>query len=396
MTAPRRALRTPQRYQLNKHAIALITADHPWIFRDQLSTAAAALADGQWLALYDGLNQIVGHGIYQAEGAVAIRVISRGPERPTAASLGAALDAAIERRAGLRAETDAVRVLHGENDGVPGVVIDVFAGVAVVQTYVPGTRALGRWAAGRVAERLGLATVIEKPPRRGRGAGAAVRLLRGAGPLPEVVGFREGPLALAANPSTGQKSGTFLDLRGLRRDLAARSLAGQRVLDLFSYTGGLGRACEHAGAREIWHVDASEDALVFGEAHHAAVADRHRWIEADVFEWLPALDRAERFDVVIVDPPNMTSSKDQVPRVLGAYKKLYRTAQRHVGERGLLIACCCTSRVTRNEFRKTVGNALGGHFELERELTPEVDHPVRFPQADYLKVLIFRRRPPRS
>jgi 23S rRNA G2069 N7-methylase RlmK/C1962 C5-methylase RlmI len=386
-----RALRTPQRFQLTKHALTVVEGGHPWIFRDQLSSAAAALADGQWVALYDPQNRVVGYGIYQAEGAVGIRVLARGPDRPTAASLGATIDIALAKRKPLADYTDAVRALHGENDGIPGVVVDVFAGCAVVQAYAPGTRALARWAGGRVAERLGLTTVVEKPPKRGKGGGEHPRLLRGAA-IPDVVRFREGTLALSASPGSGQKSGSFLDLRGLRRDLAERDLAGARVLDLFAYTGGNGLACERAGATSILHVDASEDALLFGEAHHTLDPAKHSWLEADIFEWLPAFDRHEKFDVVIVDPPSMTSNMDQVPRVLAAYKKLYTQTKSHVTDGGLLVACCCTSRVNRGSFRKTVGDALGGGFALERELTPEIDHPVGFPQADYLKILIFRSR----
>jgi len=390
-----RALRTPQRYQLTKHALAIVESGHPWLFRDQLSTAAQALTDGQWVALYDAQNRIVGHGIYGSEGAVGIRIVSRGPERPDARSLGATIDVALAKRAALRDETEAIRALHGENDGLPGVVVDVFADVAVVQAYAPGTRGLARWAAGRIARPLGVRTIVEKPPRRGRGGGEGVRRLCGAA-IPEVVRFQEGPLQLVASPTAGQKSGTFLDLRGLRRDLAQRDLAGARVLDLFSYTGGLGLACEHAGARDITHVDASEAALLLGEAHHTLDPVRHGWIEADVFDWLPAHDRAEKYDVVIVDPPSMTSSVDQVPRVLAAYKRLYDAAKRHVTDGGLLVACCCTSRITRGAFRHTVGTTLGNGFGLERELPAEVDHPVAFPQADYLKIMIFRSRRARA
>jgi 23S rRNA G2069 N7-methylase RlmK/C1962 C5-methylase RlmI len=409
----KRALRTPQRYQLTKHSLAIVEAGHPWIFRDQLSSAAQALADGQWVALYGPDNRVVAHGIYQAEGAVGIRVLTRGPDRPTAASLAGVVDAAVAKRAPLAAETDAARLIHGENDGLPGVVIDRFADTLVVQAYAPGTRALARWCAGRICARgpngersetnregaipalpagrgrspLG---IVEKPPKRGKGGGEHVRALRG--PVPEVVRFREGALTLAASPAAGQKSGTFLDLRGLRRELAARDLAGARVLDLFAYTGGLGLACERAGATSITHVDASEAALLFGEAHHTLDPARHTWIEADVFEWLPAHDRAERYDVVICDPPSMTSSMDQLPRVIAAYERMYRAAKGHVTDGGLLVACCCTSRVARGLFRKTVGDALGRGFALEKELTPEVDHPVAFPQADYLKILLFRSR----
>lgn len=279
-----RALRTPQRYQLTKHALAILDKKHPWIFRDQLSSAAAALADGQWVALYDGSNQIVAHGVYQATGAVGIRILSRGPDRPTAASLGKVIDAAIAKREALWKETDAVRILHGESDGLPGVVVEVFraASVAVVQAYAPGLFALARWAARRIADQLELEHIVEKPPKRGRGGGEGTRALRGQ--VPEIVKFTEGNRTMVASPAAGQKSGTFLDLRGLRRDLAGSELTDARVLDLFCYTGGLGLAASTAGAKEVWHVDASEAALLLGEAHHSAGAATHTWIEADVFE----------------------------------------------------------------------------------------------------------------
>ena len=133
------------------------------MFRDRLSSAAAALTDGQWLALYDGANQIVGHGIYEAEGAIGIRVVSRGPARPDAALFAGRIDAALVARAELRAETDAFRAIHGESDGLPAVVVDVFGagaaaaagGVVVVQTYSAGTDALGRFAAAKVAGAVG-------------------------------------------------------------------------------------------------------------------------------------------------------------------------------------------------------------------------------------------------
>src|SRR5262245_26036755 len=100
-----RARRTPPRYQLNKHTLAVLESGHPWIFRDQLSSAAGALGDGQWLRLVDGQNRVVGHGIHEAEGAIGIRVISRGEARPDAAFFAARIDAALARRAPLRDET---------------------------------------------------------------------------------------------------------------------------------------------------------------------------------------------------------------------------------------------------------------------------------------------------
>jgi len=230
--------------------------------------------------------------------------------------------------------------------------------------------------------------VILRPAHLRQGPALAPRTLRGA--PPEVVTVQEDGLVLSVDLATGQKTGTYLDLRGLRRAVAAAPLADARVLNLFAYSGMLGRAAERAGAREIVQVDTSERALAFAAAHHVEDARKHSFVVADVFEWLPALTGAP-FDLVIVDPPSMTSKAVQVPGVLAAYRKLYRAAARHVRAGGSLVAACCTSRIGRAVFQQTVRDALGATFTLDREIPPEGDHPVGFPQADYLKIGWWRR-----
>ncbi|HEX5063011.1 MAG TPA: hypothetical protein VFV99_26735, partial [Kofleriaceae bacterium] len=143
----------------------------------------------------------------------------------------------------------------------------------------------------------------------------------------------------------------------------------------------------------ITHVDQSQRALDFAATHHVVDRAKHHFVTADIFTWLPALAADEQFDVVIVDPPAMTSRKTQVPSVLAAYRKLYRAAESHVRPGGMLVSACCTSRVERGVFRKTVRDALPGRFSLERDLPPEPDHPVGFAQADYLKILLWRAAP---
>src|SRR6185312_3352101 len=147
------------------------------------------------------------------------------------------------------------------------------------------------------------------PARRRRGPPQPSRVLRGS--PPEVARFTEDGLAFAVDLAAGQKTGTYLDLRGLREAVAALPLANARVLNTFAYTGMLGRAAEAAGAAEIVQVDQSERALAFAAAHHVTDPARHRFITADLFEWLPNHDGA--YDVVIIDPPSMTSRKAQVP-----------------------------------------------------------------------------------
>lgn len=399
----------PRRYQLRKDAVAIVERGHPWIFRDQMSSAAQVFADGQWLRLVDGANRVVGHGIYESERAIAIRVLRTGAEVPDAAWLRGTLEAALAKRTALASQTTGIRLVHGESDGIPAVVVDRFGDVLVVSSYSAGADAIARFVARELVaysvdvhlsrprarpdlrEVVGSAThVVLRPARRRRGPPLPARLLRGH--PGDVVSFVEDGLPYHVDLAEGHKTGTYLDLRGLRRALATMPLAGARVLNLFAYTGMLGRAAESAGAASITQVDQSQRALDFAAAHHVLDRDKHRFVTADIFHWLPALPASEPYDLVIVDPPAMTSRKSQVPGVLAAYRKLYRAAEGHVRPGGLLVSACCTSRVERGVFRATVRGALPDRFALERDLPPEPDHPVGFPQADYLKILMWRAR----
>lgn len=426
----------PRRYQLAKDAVAVIYRGHPWIFRDHLSSAAQVFHDGDWLRLLDGKNAVVGYGIYDAEGAIAIRLVRRGADAPTAKWLRGVLTTALGKRSALMKETNAVRLVHGEADGLPGVVVDKFGDTLVAQSYTRGADALARFAAIALANELKLPHVLLKPAVRRKGEEQAARILRGTPPA--VATIHEGELTFAVDLAEGQKSGAYLDLRGLRRaiatsftkvtELAAKpaqvhkpvkgtptegadgattrkptaapratlstphSLAGARVLNLFSYTGMLGRAAEQAGATSITDVDTSARALAFAAAHHAAAPDHHSYVTADIFQWLPTLAADDQYDLVIVDPPAMTSNKQQVPAVLAGYKKLYRAAAPHVKSDGLLVVACCTSRVERDRFRATAKEILGDQFDKVLDLAPEADHPVAFPQTDYLKIEVWRRK----
>jgi 23S rRNA G2069 N7-methylase RlmK/C1962 C5-methylase RlmI len=449
-----------RRYQLTKESVAIVYRDQPWIFRDHLSSAAKVFHDGDWLRLVDGSNKVIGYGIYDAEGAIAIRIVRRGEAKPDAPWLREKLATALAKRAPLTKRTDGLRLVHGESDGLPGVVVDRFGDTLVAQSYTRGADAMTRLAAIAFANELRIPNVLLRPAHRRKGEETPARTLRGT--APDIAHFTEDGIAYAVDLAGGQKSGTYLDLRGLRHAIstnlasaspaadpsapsiatvaaktAKRAAAKQaqrvaaatppsevagttrkpaapaapsrsaprptrppivasfkdaRVLNLFAYSGMLGRAAEAAGASSITHVDSSERALAFAQSHHAVDAAKHAYVTADIFHWLPAVAAGELYDLVIVDPPSMTSNKAQVPAVLAGYKKLYRAASPHVKSGGFLVAACCTSRVERAEFHTTVESTLGPGFEHVLDVPPELDHPVAFPQADYLKIEIWRRR----
>ncbi len=372
-----------RRYQLRKEAVGVVRSGAPWIFRDHLSSAANVFADGQWLKLVGGDNKIEGHGFYEATGAIAIRILRRGVEPPDVAWLKQRVLAAVKKREILATTTTGVRLIHGESDGLPAVVVERIGDTLVAQSYARGADALARYATRLVG---GSPNVLLRPALRQKRHDQTQQILRGAPPA--VAPFVEEGTPYAADLESGQKTGTYLDLRGLRRAIVAMPLANARVLNLFSYTGMLGRAAERAGATAITQVDASERALAFARTHHVTDAAHHELVKADVFEWLPA--QRGSFDLVIVDPPSMTSDKKQVPAVLAGYRKLYRAAAPLVAPGGVLVAACCTSRVERAQFVKTVAECLSG-FTRERDLPPELDHPVGFREADYLKIELWRR-----
>ncbi len=378
----------PKRYQLAKDAVRIAASGHPWIFRSHLSSAAEAFRDGQWLELVDGRNEPVAYGVYQKEGLIGIRVFGGGAEAPTAAVLTKRIDAILARRVHLRKFSNAFRAVHGDNDGIPGVVVDVYGDSLILQTYVSSVDTLGRYVAAFVGRRLELRNGVWKQPSRRRDPKQNQRVLFGK--APGIIGVTEGKLYYSVDLAEGQKSGAFLDLRGLRKWIALQKWNGYRVLNLFSYSGTLGLAAETAGAKEVVNVDVSQGALDFAKKHNAKVPGVQKYVQMDIFEDLSRkLGANEKFDVIIVDPPSMASEKSQVPKALSTYKRIYREVVGHLTPRGILIGGCCTSRITRADFRRTLDETLGRQLKLKSSLGPEDDHPVAFAEGDYLKIFIY-------
>lgn len=384
------ALFTPRRYQLRKEAALIASHGHPWIFRSHLSTAADGFKTGQWLDLVDATNSTVGYGIYDPEGLIGIRVLKKGPTAPNRDWIRAAIDRALAKREPLRQYTNAFRALHGENDHFPGIVFDVYGNTGVLQTYAPSVDSLGRYVAAVLAEKLQLRNVIWKFPAKRKAAGPLPppRMLKGFAPGP--IKVREGKINLTVDVTEGQKSGAFLDLRGLRKWIASQPLRGMRVLNLFCYTGTLGLAAELAGAAQVVNVDISAGALETAKRFHALDPKKQKFIAADVFRWLTDLKPDTQYDLIIVDPPNMTSQVAQIPVALKTYRRLYRSVLPHLAPKGILVGACCTSRITRPKFRMVLDEALAS-LKRHKEIAPEDDHPVGFPEGDYLKIMIYRR-----
>ncbi len=377
-----------RRYQLNKQSVRVLQSGNPWIFRDQLSSAASVFKDGQWLALVDGTNRLLGHGIHQKEGLQGIRVLQWGPQPPTTEVLAQKVAKALKRREALRTETDAFRAIHGESDGLPGITLDVYGSVGVLQTYSSAVESLGRYVAVLARRQLALSAVIWKPTqRRADKESGSARVLYGQ--PPETVSFREGDQQFFTSFS-GQKSGSFLDLRGLRRWLLEQDLKGKSVLNLFSYTGSLGSVAARAGAASVLNVDASAKALAFGQKHHTS--ESTNWVERDLFDGLSDYLVDQKYDLIVCDPPLLATKITDIATAYKSYEKLYRWSANRLDVGGRLVMCCCTARLDRKKFIGFSRRVLGPSFRFVQQLGPEVDHPVAFPEADYLKILVFEKQ----
>jgi 23S rRNA (cytosine1962-C5)-methyltransferase len=288
--------------------------------------------------------------------------------------------------------TDAYRVVSGAGDGLPGVVVDRYGGVAVLKLYSAGwaehlellSRAVGSLGWVRtVARRLGVANVD---------ASKGLVVLSGAA-VPDAIVVQEGDIRLLARLEVGQKTGLFLDQRAHRAMIRGWA-RGRTVANLFSYNGGFSVAAALGGAARVHSVDiapdAIEDAKEIFRLNHID-PDDHAFEVADVFAWKPA----QRFDLLIVDPPSLARAKRSVGAARSAYRKLHRGLSPHVPRDGLLATSSCTARLSHEEWQGAVLEGLAdADWSWHWTSGHAVDHPtgLAHSEARYLKFALLRKR----
>ena len=318
------------------------------------------------------------------------------------------LERAVAARADLERSTDAVRWVFSESDLLPGLVVDRYGAAAVTQFHTAGIERWRRPVVDWLAARPGVAAVLDRSAddtrrREGLDPGGGHQAGR---PLDDVVEIVErGPAGgddgrawtFRVDVAHGHKTGFYLDQRDSRRVVAALA-AGRRVLDVFAYSGGFAVAAGRGGAAEITAVDSSAPALVLAGANLAANGlDGATLVEADAFRDLRARrDAAERFDLIVVDPPKLAPTAASVPRATRAYKDVNWLACRLLERDGLLVTFSCSGAVSAELFQKVVfGAALdaGAELTIVGRLGQPADHPVLLaaPETEYLTGLVCRR-----
>ena len=380
--------------QISRRGEERIKHGHPWIYRSDVVKADAP--GGAMALVVDSRNRPLGHALYSDQSEIALRMFKRGAEAPDLSTWRERLRQALAFRERLRIDATAYRLVHGEADLLPGLVVDRYGDYLVVQALSQTTDRLLPELAAILAELLAPAGILARNDPR-------VRLLEGLeqkvevihGDVPPAIEVREGAVTYQVDPYRGQKTGLFLDQRENR--VAAAQYATGRLLDAFSYNGGFALALAPS-CRQVLAIDISEQAVerIRDNAQRNGLTN----VEAramNVFDELRELDRAgERFNTIVLDPPAFAKNKAAVERALAGYKEINLRALRLLDPGGILVTCSCSYNVGEAAFAEVIAEAaIDAHADvtvIEKRMQGR-DHPVLMtvPETYYLKCFILRK-----
>ena len=371
-----------------------VRSGHPWIYRADVVDVQAE--GGEIVQVLGPRNRTLGCALFSDRSQISIRMLTHGEVSADLSLLRARLESAIAFRETLGLDANAYRLVHGEADLLPSLIVDRYGDYLVVQALSQGMDRLLPQISGMLVEIAAPAGILARNDPKVRaleGLDQTVEVLHGS--VPEAVVVREGPVEYAVDLRKGQKTGLFLDQRE-NREAAARYARG-RLLDCFSYNGGfalrLARQCPEAEA-----IDISADAV----ARIRANAERNRVPhlearEANVFDELRRLERAgARYDTIVLDPPAFAKNKAAIPNALAGYKEINLRAMRLLIPGGYLVTCSCSYNVNEDGFAAMLNEAsVDSHAPVaivEKRMAGR-DHPalVGVPETHYLKCFILRR-----
>jgi 23S rRNA (cytosine1962-C5)-methyltransferase len=365
---------------------------HPWIFRSEVPEGPRQPG---LVPVHDARGRFIGQALYSPKSEIRLRLLERTDRPVNRAWWRERIAASLQRRSGI--DANAYRVVHGEGDALPSLVVDRYDRWLVVQLLSAGIETLRAdviGALGDVLEPEGILLRHDTPVRRREGLPDDSGAVLGA--VPERIEIREGSVRYYAAPWTGQKTGAFLDQRP-NRLLAARLVPlDGRALDCFAYHGSFALHLATRAGR-VLALDTSAEALARG-AENALLngVANIEWHTGDAFETLRAFERArERFDTIVLDPPAFAKSRATVPQALRGYREINLRAMRLLKPGGALLTASCSFHVRRPEFLAMLAEAAGDsgrRMTLESVLGQGVDHPeiLTVPETGYLKGAVLR------
>jgi 23S rRNA (cytosine1962-C5)-methyltransferase len=377
-----------------------LSSGHLWVFSNEIdsdATPLAAFAPGDLAQIRSQRGQFLGHAYVNPHALICARILSRDPDLPIGRDLiQARLRAALALRERLHRDP-CYRLVFGESDGLPGLVLDRYGDVLVGQIATAGMEALKDTVVEAVRELLAPAGLYWKNDSAARQLEQLPQLAQTAfGEIPEEITAIEAGLRFTAPLAHGQKTGWFYDQTHNRARLTRYLWPGARVLDVCSYAGAWAVTALKAGAAAASCVDSSETALDFARRNAQANGVALETIRSDAFEAMKALhERGERFDVVVLDPPAFIKRKKDVPQGQAAYRKLNQLALGLIDDEGLLVSCSCSYHLAPEELLAAIQTAArhtGRFVQILESGGQSPDHPVHpaIPETRYLKAFFCR------
>jgi 23S rRNA (cytosine1962-C5)-methyltransferase len=383
--------------RLKRNEDRRLHAGHLWIFSNEVDTRQTALAKfrpGELVRVLAHNDRALGLAYVNPQSLISARMLETW-KIPDAAWLGARIRGALGLRERLYPKPY-YRLVYGESDGLPGLVIDRFGSTCVVQIGTAGMENLKVPIGQALEDVLRCDALLFKNDSSARDMEGLPRYVETAkGTVGDGVIIEDG-LEFRAPLAEGQKTGWFFDQAANRRALSKYLRKGARVLDMFSYVGAWGVRAAQGGAREVLCVDSSAAAL------DAAVGNAERNkvhivpVKGDAFEVLEAMvKQGDRFDIVIVDPPAFAKRKKDLPKALAAYRRLNQLAIQVIVDDGILVSCSCSHHVNPEELQDAIAKAAraaGKHLQILEVGGQSPDHPVHpaIPETRYLKAYFCR------
>ena len=380
---------------------------HPWIFSGAIYRADENIASGSTVDLLSFNKQFLARASYSPNSQIRARVWTFEDEPVDKEFFRRRIRSAIAARSAFspspltplpEGEGDVIRLIYAESDGLPGLIVDRYGDVLVLQSLTAGSEYWKKTFADILVEETGLSTIFERSDadvRELEGLGPKIGVLRGNLSSP-VLPITENNLKFNVNLQSGHKTGTYLDQS--RNRLRVREIAKDKeVLDCFCYTGGFTINALAGGAKSVISIDSSQEALALAKENispNDLPADKATFIEGDVFQLLRRFrDENRSFDMIILDPPKFAPTAAQAERAARGYKDINLYAFKLLRPGGLLVTFSCSGGIDAGLFQKIVAGAAldaGVDAQILEHLSQNADHPIllHFPEGAYLKGLI--------
>ena len=395
---------TRLRLRLSATAETIVRSGHPWLFADSIREQNRDGKVGELAVIYDRNDKFLAVGLFDPDSPIRVRILHAGkPATIDAVWWQTRLDQALSRRAGLfDATTTGFRLIHGESDNWPGLVLDRYDSTLVMKLYTAAwlprlDEILSLFKENITCERIvlrlsrNIQPFAEKQFQRRDG-----QILFGAPPAGVVI-FSENGIRFEADVLRGQKTGFFLDQHENRAEVEKLS-SGKKVLNAFSFSGGFSVYAARGGATSVTDLDISAHALAsakrnfeLNKNYPAVAACRHETVQADAFEWIEKTPA--KFDLIVLDPPSLAKRAAEREGAIRAYERLNSLGINLLVREGILVAGSCSAHVSSVEFFDAVRRAAmksGRKFTELKTLQHPPDHPAGFKEAEYLKVIYLK------